>query len=114
MSSRGNQSGGGFAAAFVVVVVIGFIIKYIWWILGGLAMVAAFFIIRALVRWHLAAVAERNRRHAVIARRADRQHQWVLDGDPRGIYGSEGAEFMRYVERDNWEGLLRWIQRPRW
>ncbi|MBU8825415.1 hypothetical protein KL859_21400 [Mycolicibacterium goodii] len=95
-----------------MLVVIGLIIKYIWWILGGLAIVTAFFIIRALVRVHHEAVAERNRLHATIARRAERQHKWVLEGDYRGIYGSEGAEFMRYVERDNWDGLLRHIQQP--
>ena len=113
MSSRGSSSG-GFVTAFFVLVVIGMIIKYIWWILGGLAIGAAVFIVRALIQAHLEAVAERNRYHAEIAVRADRQHQWVLDGDARGIYGPEGAEVMRYIERDDWDGLPRHIQQASW
>lgn len=111
MSSRGSLSG-GFVTAFFVLVVIGMIIKYIWWILGGLAIGATVFIIRSLIQTHLESAAERHRCHAAIAMRADRQHQWVLDGDVRGIYGPEGAEVMRYIERDGWDGVLRWTQRP--
>ncbi len=29
--------------------------------------------------------------------RADQQHNWVLQGDDRGIYGPEGAELMHYL-----------------
>jgi hypothetical protein len=32
-----------------------------------------------------------------LAFRADQQHNWVLWGDDRGIYGVEGAELMHYI-----------------
>ncbi len=39
------------------------------------------------------------RRRAAIAARADQQHQWVMQGDDRGIYGSECASLMHYIEQ---------------
>ena len=32
-----------------------------------------------------------------LAARADQQHNWVLQGDDRGIYGAQGAELMHYL-----------------
>jgi hypothetical protein len=34
---------------------------------------------------------------ALPAPRADQQHNWVLQGDDRGIYGPQGAELMHYI-----------------
>jgi len=35
-----------------------------------------------------AAEAAEARRLAAVAKRADRQHRWVLAGDERGVYGA--------------------------
>ena len=76
---------------------IGLIVKFIWWILGAAALVGLFFLVRAVVR------EDRKRREAyarycaAIAARADQQHQWVMQGDDRGIYGPEGAELMHFI-----------------
>ncbi|BBZ03859.1 hypothetical protein MCHIJ_32960 [Mycolicibacterium chitae] len=116
MSVPGGQSGGGALGVIGVVVFIGVIIKYFWWILAGLAMVLVVFLAvvigKALIQQLEAAEAERKRQNRRLSAQADRQHRWVLDGDPRGVYGAKGAEYMRYVERNNWDGLLRSIQRP--
>jgi hypothetical protein len=117
MSGRGG-SGGGFAAAFGLLLVVGLIIKYIWWILGALGLVVAVWLAvvigREVARHRREAEKRRRNQHARLSRQADRQHAWVLEGDARGVYGEEGAEYMRYIERNNWDGLLRKIQQPRW
>ncbi|CAJ1501275.1 hypothetical protein [[Mycobacterium] burgundiense] len=121
MGGQGNQVG-GFAALVGLLFIIGVIVKYIWWILGALAVIVvvvlAVVVSQVLVTQCEKAEAERSRREAQrkrriaqIAARADRQHAWVLDGDSRGTYGEQGAKVMRYVERGNWDGLLRSIQR---
>lgn len=94
--NQSSESGGG--GAFIgVLFIVGLIVKFIWWILGALALVAAFFVVRALIRYLRAEIAERNRSRAEIASRADQQHAWVLSGDDRGTYGIEGAELMHYI-----------------
>jgi hypothetical protein len=98
MSRRRNtNSGGGLGALIGVLFIVGLIIKFIWWILGALALVAAYYVIRAVMRQSNAAAAARNRRMAELAARADQQHNWVMQGDDRGIYGPAGAELMRFV-----------------
>lgn len=52
---RRAPRGGGWAAVIGVLFLIGLIIKFIWWILGALALVAAFYLIRAAVRQNRAA-----------------------------------------------------------
>lgn len=94
-----ERSGGGFGALFGALLIIGLIIKFIWWILGAAALVALFFLARAIARWYAAREAEYARYRAGLAVRADQQHRWVLRGDDRGIYGVEGAELMRQVRR---------------
>lgn len=64
----------------------------VWLLLSPLLIAAAaaylvFILARALWRIHRAAVAARAQRRAELLARADQQHQWVLDGDPRGTYG---------------------------
>ena len=88
---------GGFGAVFGVVLIIGLIIKFIWWILGAAALVGAFFLARAIARWYAEREAERARYRDALAARADQQHNWVLQGDDRGVYGVDGAELMRRV-----------------
>jgi len=114
MSGRG----GGFAGAFGLLIVIGLIIKYIWWILGALGLVVAVWLAviigKEVAQRRREAAKRRRHQHNRLIAQADRQHAWVLAGDSRGVYGEEGAEYMRYIERDNWDGLLRRIQQPRW
>ncbi|MCV7322327.1 hypothetical protein AWB99_17605 [Mycolicibacterium confluentis] len=99
-----------------MLIIIGLIIKYFWWIVGVLAIVAACWLGSVIVRESVrrSQEAEKRRRHqqARLIAQADKQHAWVLDGDSRGIYGVEGAEYMRYIERDNWDGLARHLQKP--
>jgi hypothetical protein len=94
--SRSN-SAGGFVALFGLLLVIGIIIKFFWLILGAAALVGLFFLARALVRESRKRADAYARHCAAIAARADQQHNWVLQGDDRGIYGPQGAELMHYI-----------------
>jgi hypothetical protein len=95
---RSNSiSGGGFGALFGLLLVIAIVIKFIWWILGAAALVGLFFLVRAIVRESHKRADAYARHCAAIAARADQQHNWVLQGDDRGIYGPVGAELMHYV-----------------
>jgi hypothetical protein len=100
MSSSKSSGGGGFARLFGLLLLIGIIIKFIWWILGAVALVAVFFIGRAIVRRYDQRRAADARYRDALAARADQQHNWVLRGDERGIYGTEGAELMHYLYRN--------------
>ena len=94
--SRSNSSGSS-GALFGLLLLIAVIVKFIWWILGAAALIGLFFLVRAVVR------EDRKRRDAyarycaAIAARADQQHQWVMQGDDRGIYGPDGAELMHFI-----------------
>src|SRR5690242_3079117 len=96
-SRRQSSGGSGFAGVFVVLLVVGFVIKFIWWIVGAAALVGAFFAIRALVRKAEQRRIEAAERDAELARRADQQNRWTLRGDSRGVYGPAGAKAMRSV-----------------
>jgi hypothetical protein len=96
MSAR-SSSGGGFGGLLGLLLLIGFIIKFIWWILVAAALVALFFLGRAILRWYDKRAAAHARYWDGLAARADQQHNWVLQGDDRGIYGAEGAELMHYL-----------------
>jgi type II secretory pathway pseudopilin PulG len=63
------------------------IIKLIWWILGAAALYLLFRVVRSQLRLAQARRQAGERRAALTVARADRQHRWVLSGDPRGIYG---------------------------
>ena len=98
MSRRSNANGGsGWGSVIGVLFLVGLIIKFISWILGALALVAAFYVIRAVVRQHKAATAARNQRMAELAARADQQHDWLMQGDDRGTYGPDCAPLMRFI-----------------
>ncbi|MEB4211461.1 hypothetical protein [Mycobacterium sp. 94-17] len=91
------SSGGGLGGVLGLLLLIGVVIKFIWWILGAVALAGLFFLARALLRWYERRSAESAGRRRAIAARADQQHRWVLRGDDRGIYGPEGAELMHYL-----------------
>jgi type II secretory pathway pseudopilin PulG len=97
MSNSRSSSGGGLGGLLGLMLLIGIIIKFIWWILGAAALVGLFFLVRAVVRETQRRANARARYRAAVAARADQQHNWVLHGDDRGIYGAEGAELMRYI-----------------
>jgi hypothetical protein len=97
MSKSGASSGGGFGALVVLALIVWIIVKLIWWIVGAAALVGLFFVGRAIVRWYDKRAAERARYREELAARADQQHNWVLRGDDRGIYGVEGAKIMHYL-----------------
>lgn len=96
---RSRSSGGGIAALIGLLIIVWLIIKLIWWILGAALLFALFYLARVLMR------ENRKRRNAIaqyraaIAALADQQHQWVMQGDDRGIYGSECAPLMHYIEQ---------------
>ena len=98
------DAGGGFAGLFGLLLVVGIIIKFIWWILSAVALVVMFFVARALVRWYDERRAAEARYRDGLAARADQQHNWVMRGDERGIYGTEGAKLMHYLYRNGRHG----------
>jgi len=102
MSRRGYRSGsggGGFAGLIGVLFIVGLIIKFIWWIIGAAALVGLFCLIRAILRANARQRAILAQRMSELAARADQQHNWVMQGDDRGIYGPRGADLMHYIEQ---------------
>jgi len=97
MSKSKASSGGGFGGLLVLALIIWVIVKLIWWIVGAAALVAMFFVVRAIVRENGNRADLRAAHRAAVRMRADQQHNWVLQGDDRGIYGPEGAELMHYL-----------------
>ena len=91
------SSPGGLGGLLGVLLLIAVIVKFIWWILGAAALVGLFFLARAVVRSYDKHSAEYARYREAIAARADQQHDWVLRGDDRGVYGPEGAALMHYL-----------------
>ena len=96
---RRNDSSNASGAGFALLVIIALIIKFFWWIVGALAMVAVLFVVRAIVRENRKRRAVYERYCAQLSARAEQQHNWVLQGDDRGVYGTEGARLMRIIER---------------
>ena len=98
--SRGHgKSGDSSGAGFGILVLIALIIHFIWWILGALALVAAYYLTREAVRAVKRRRAERDAHYAAVCARADQQHTWALSGDDRGVFGVEGARLMRDIRR---------------
>lgn len=81
---RSNTSG-GWPAALGLLFVLGLIVKFFWWIVAVLAIVAAAYLIRAVLRSNEVAALARRQADAAIVARADQQHSWVLDGDDRRV-----------------------------
>ena len=97
MTGSRSSSGGGFGSLLGLLLLIGIIVKFIWWILGAAVLVGLFFFGQAIVRWYGKRSAACARYRDGLAARADQQHNWVLQGDDGGIYGTEGAELMHYL-----------------
>ena len=92
----------GLIGLLMVLFVIAMIIEFFWFIVAVLVVIGfsvgsvalAVMLVghasgRAEDRAGLAAESGRNRvgRAAALVARADQQHRWYLEGDPRGIYG---------------------------
>lgn len=94
---RSKSSEGGSGALFAVALVVYLVVTFIWWILAVAAAVALYYLIAAIVAENRRRRELATRRCAQIAARADQQHNWVMQGDDRGIYGPEGATLMRAI-----------------
>jgi hypothetical protein len=97
MSKSRASSGGGFGALLGLALIIWIIVKLFWWIVGAAVLVGLFFLARAIVRESRRGADLRVAHRAAVCLRADQQHNWVLQGDDRGIYGVEGAKLMHYL-----------------
>jgi hypothetical protein len=73
----------------VLLLAVGLVVRYWWLVAAVVGMIVAAYWARLAVDRHLAGVAAQRRRLAGLAARADRQHNWVMQGDPRGTYGDE-------------------------
>ncbi|WP_299562901.1 hypothetical protein [uncultured Mycolicibacterium sp.] len=117
MSGSNGGGGGGLLGLLGLLVIIGVIIEYFWWIVGALVVLLigwiAYSIHRGKERERQRVEKIRRRKHDRLIAAADRQHAWLLAGDSRGIYGEKGARYMSYVERDDWDGLIRLLAQER-
>jgi hypothetical protein len=97
MSASKANANGGFGGLLGLLFLIAIIVKFFWWIVGALVLVGLVFLGRSIARRHRECAAEYARYTNALAARADEQHNWVLQGDDRGIYGVKGAELMHYL-----------------
>lgn len=97
MSKSRGSSGGGLGALFGLAFIVWVIVKLIWWIIGAAAVAGLCFLVWVIARQIDKRADLRAAHRAAVCLRADQQHNWVLQGDDRGIYGPEGAELMHYL-----------------
>lgn len=71
----------------LLLVAVGFIIKFWWLIVGVVGLIVVGYLARRAVDRHAERVNAERRNVAELVARADRQHNWVMQGDPRGTYG---------------------------
>ena len=102
--SRSSSSGG---SAFGVLILLGIvlwivslILRYIGPILGLLAVAASIYGARALLRDNRRRKEEDDEYCAAGAAKADKQDEWVRQGDMRGVFGPDAADLMEYVRDD--------------
>jgi hypothetical protein len=75
---------------------VGFVLKYWWLMLAVTAAVLVWKFGLPAYRAHLARLGAVSQVKADIAARADRQHQWVMQGNDRGMYGAAWADVQKY------------------
>lgn len=80
-----------------VLLVVGFVGAYFWWIVLAATAAGAVWLAVRGYRAAIAAAAEDAARRAEIVARADRQHQQVMRGDGRGLYGEGWPAHRAYV-----------------
>jgi lysylphosphatidylglycerol synthetase-like protein (DUF2156 family) len=69
-------------------IVVALVMKFIWWLIAGAAIIL--FGVVSVKAWehHTASLDAEAKRLDAIRARADEQHTWVIQGDPRGTYGN--------------------------
>lgn len=75
-------------AMFTVLIVIGVIVTLKWWvavILAAVILPAAIFVAKVCLEHQLDI---RRKARAALSARAGQQLAWVIQGDPRGLYGN--------------------------
>lgn len=101
MAAGRESGGGGIAGVFGVLLVVGFIVKYIWFIVGVLAVAAVaagvFYASRAALRRAEEQRRLAERREQDLWMRAERQRRWTMLDDSRAIYGADGDAATRAV-----------------
>jgi hypothetical protein len=75
----------------VVLVVAALWVKYFWLFVAVVASLWLACRVGRAIRAHEDAVAAEARRIDDVRARADQQHNWVMQGDPRGTYGENVA-----------------------
>ena len=73
-------------AFFVLLAGVGAVVWLGWWLLVPVGLLVAI-IVGTLLWLHHEKVTDDRRRDEGLRKRADQQHAWRLEGDPRGTYG---------------------------
>ena len=94
-----HNDGQGMGLLIVAGGVIWVIVHLIWWILAALVLIVTGLVVRAIL-------AEQRRRTTAyaayvgaMADRADRQNDLFMQGDDRGIFGTQGARLMSAIRK---------------
>lgn len=74
-------------ALITAALLVGAAVILLWWLLVVAAVYGVYRGGRWAVRRHRVSVAVDTHRRAELLARAEIQHRWWLDGDPRGTYG---------------------------
>jgi hypothetical protein len=105
-----SSSGEGFVLLVglaLLVGVVSLIVKFIWVILGLLALAASIYLARVMLRENRNRDEAYAQHCAAVATRADQQEEWLLQGDERGVFGPEAAELRRLLESGEKPGTRR-------
>jgi len=74
-----------------VLVVVALVVKFWWLIVAVVVMFCVAHWTRRAVDRHAERVEAEQRRLAGLVDRPDRQHNWAMQGDPRGTFGEYPA-----------------------
>lgn len=100
MSRSSSSNGSAFGVLVVLGVIVSIILRYIGPILGLLAIAASIYGARAILRENRRIKDEYADYCAKVAATADKQDEWVRQGDMRGVFGPDAADLMDYVRDD--------------
>lgn len=82
-----------------ILFIAGLVLHYFWWIVGLGLVVGVTWLVRDMMKATEQAAAREAARQAAIAARADQEHAWILQGDPRGVYSEGAMPTIRRYER---------------